>query len=101
MNKDELAKLLDGRQYGVEINEKEAQLARGNNLVVVFGASDDLMELRGAIYDEVGCWSGRVAYLCKSGVFESCDDDDAFDEYEQSAKVAQCKSIQAIWCGGV
>ena len=54
MKREELAKLLDGREYGSEITKIEEKQAKENKLVVVFGASDDLMELRGAIREEFG-----------------------------------------------
>ena len=48
MNKEELAKLLDGRKYGSELSHEEGLAAEAAGLVVVFGASHDLMEFRGA-----------------------------------------------------
>lgn len=58
MTKEQLAARLNGRQYGNEITREEEQLAKGNGLIVIFGASDDLCEMRGAIDDEVGCYDG-------------------------------------------
>lgn len=63
MNKEQLAEILNNCEYREEISEELQEIAKNNNLVVVFGASDDLvvfgasddlMELRGAIYDEFG-----------------------------------------------
>jgi hypothetical protein len=65
MNKEQLAALLNGRQYGDEITESEQALADENGLLVCFGASDDLLELRGIVYDEVGAYDGGVAFLVK------------------------------------
>lgn len=58
MTKEELAAILDGRQYCKETSFEIEQLAKDNNLLIVFGASDDLCEFRGAIYDEFGCYDG-------------------------------------------
>ena len=58
MTKEQLAARLSGRQYGDEITREEEQTAKENNLVVIFGASDDLCEMRGAIYDEFDCYGG-------------------------------------------
>jgi hypothetical protein len=55
MNKEELAQLLNGRQYRRELTKDEEAAAKDSGLVVVFGASDDLLELRGALRDEYGC----------------------------------------------
>lgn len=52
MKKQALAALLNGRRYGEEITLEEARQARDSRLVVVFGYSDDLVEFRGAIFNE-------------------------------------------------
>jgi hypothetical protein len=44
MTKEELAGKLDGREYGDEITQAEVEQAKDAGLVVVFGASDDLIE---------------------------------------------------------
>jgi hypothetical protein len=46
MTKEAFAELLNGRQYRAELSSEEEQLAMENKLVIVFGASDDLLELR-------------------------------------------------------
>lgn len=63
VNMDSVAALLHGREYGKEISEGEANRLASSNLVVVFGYSDDNMEFRGAIYDEVSCWEGGDAFV--------------------------------------
>ena len=46
--------MLNGRSYRNEITSSEEKLAKENNLVVVYGASDDLVELAGAMSEEFG-----------------------------------------------
>lgn len=58
MTKEELAELLNGRQYGEEITDVEHRIAYENGLVVIFGASDDLTILKGVVDDEVDCYQG-------------------------------------------
>lgn len=58
MTKEELATVLNGRQYRNEITPEIEKLAKENNLLIIFGASDDLCEFRGAISDEFGCYDG-------------------------------------------
>lgn len=58
MTLKEFASLLDGREYLHEITKEEEALAKELGFVVVFGYSDDNAELRGAIYDEIGCFDG-------------------------------------------
>ncbi len=89
----EIAKIIDGRQHGKETTSEIEQIAKENNIVIVFGCSDDLMEFRGAINDEVGCYDGGEAYITEIGIFGGeCD-----CKYQQSAR-AECKKIEAEWC---
>lgn len=83
---------LNGRQYRKENIKEFIDLAKENNLVIVFGASDDLMEFRGAIYDEFDCYGGGTAYLTKIGVMQECECDCI---YYQNAK-KNAVSIEAI-----
>jgi len=92
MTPQEVALALDGNEYGKEIAEDLEERVRDAGIVVVFGASDDLMEFRGAINDEVG----ETAYLTKKGlVVAECEDDDCPHEkrIREGASV-----IKAKWC---
>lgn len=66
--KESLAALLNGRTYGNEITKEEAAAAKEAGLVVVFGYSDDNVELRGAIDDEIGAFDGTTFKLDGAGV---------------------------------
>ena len=91
----ELAEKLNGRQHGDEISGELESMALHNNLVVVFCASDDLMEFRGAIYDEVGCYFGGTAYLDGNGlIINKCTEDDC-PYFEQIKR--QAITIKAVW----
>lgn len=63
MNKQQLAELLTGRQFRKVITEEECQLAKQNDLLVVFGHSDDCLELRGILHDEYGAYDGTTKYF--------------------------------------
>lgn len=52
MNITDFASKLNGRNYRDEITDEEIQIAKDNNLLIVFGYSDDCVELRGAVYEE-------------------------------------------------
>lgn len=69
LTKEELAARLDGRSYRNEITQEEEKLAKENRLVAIFGASDDLIELRGAINEELGLAS--FIRLSRKGIPES------------------------------
>jgi hypothetical protein len=91
----EIADLLDGNEYGEEIPAQDERYAKENGVIIVFGASDDLMEFRGAIHDEVGCSAGGKAYFDKNGLIENeCENEDCpyFRE-----KLLHAKIITAIW----
>lgn len=98
MNAKELAQLLNGRECRNEITSDEEKLAKENNLVVVFGESDDLMEFRGAIDDEVDCYDGGTAYLTKKGVIQNECDDKYCPYFEELQE--QAEQIHAIWDNG-
>lgn len=82
ITKEQLAAMLDGREYRNEVTTEVTEVAKSNSLVIVFGASDDLMEFRGAIYDEIGSCHGVSAYLNQQGL---CID-------------GKCEEIKAFWC---
>jgi hypothetical protein len=94
MNIHEFAKLLNGRERGNELTREEEKQAKELGYVIVFGASDDLAEFRGAIEDETDCYDGETIHMDKNGVFEDCDSD---CKYALAAK-GLCKVIEAIWC---
>jgi hypothetical protein len=105
MKKVELAKQLHGRDYRDEIDEKEAQIAKENGLIVIFGASDDLVEFRGAIYDEIDAYDGTHFIIATPGTEIPVDEDE--ETYRKAKKLevwpieeeSQTKKnrFEAIW----
>lgn len=83
--KEQLAALLNGRLYGEEITEQEEAQAKASGLIVVFGASDDLIEFRGVVRDESYAWGGATFLIHRCGVLESFerfrDENDQESEY--------------------
>jgi hypothetical protein len=68
--------------------KQEIQLAKDNGWIIVTGASDDLMEFEGAMYDEGGCFDGGKVFFSKEEVWNGEDDMSAFPN-----------CIEAVWCG--
>lgn len=102
MNAKELAALLTGREYRSEITKEEAAQAKAAGLVVVYGASDDLMEFEGAIRDEVGCYGGGSAKVDRAGIipsFESVDKDSEADLRDFFKRENGGATIDAVWAG--
>jgi hypothetical protein len=92
----EFAASLNGRTRGPELTKDEEAQAKAAGLVVVFGESDDLVELRGAIHDEIGAYDGTTVYLTSAGLVKNeCDDEECprFKRARQSAT-----TIEALWC---
>lgn len=54
MTKETLAATLSGREYPLRLSAHELQVAKDNRLVIVTGASDDLVEFGGFLSDEFG-----------------------------------------------
>ena len=66
MKKEELAQLLNGRQYGEVMTYEEHLQAKEDGLLVCFGDSDDFLELRGIIYIGGGVYEGGSIFLYKN-----------------------------------
>lgn len=86
MTAKELAKKLDGREYGHCITREICAEAKEAGLVIVTGASDDLMEFDGAIEDEADCFDGGKVYFDLNGV-------------SMDGSKREC-IIEAVWCNG-
>ena len=88
--REQLAEMLDGRQYRSETNEAILDFATKNDLVIVFGASDDLIEFRGAIDEEQPAWNGDFHYFDKEGDFIDYEDTESYQ--------GEINVIQSKWC---
>ena len=62
-----------------------------NNLVIVYGASDDLMYFEGAIVEEVGVLDGRKVHVYNAGILKGSDDLDVWLDTTN-------KVVKAKWC---
>ena len=100
MTAKEFAARIGGRKYGKELTEEERQLAKDNGLVVVYGASDDLMEIWGAVDEEADCFDGGTFHINRNGLIRWHDDGDG-DFCENcpyfKAELATAAEITAVW----
>lgn len=89
-----------GGEYLYDLTREQQAQAKAAGLVVVFGASDDLMEFRGAIHDELGCYGGGTALVDAKGLLpkrgQIKDDDELRDYFERQPLAAK---INAVWAG--
>ena len=96
MNKEQLAEKLNGREYSNEITKEECAEAKEAGLVVIYGYSDDNIELSGAIQDEIGMYGGGELKIHRGGVIgnhKHCECEHC--GYQEKAN--KCAAIQAIW----
>lgn len=87
---------LDKSEYGSEGSRELWAEMRAAGCVAVFGASDDLMEFRGAIDDELSAYNGTTALVTTAGLFEPCGDNCKYSLAAQEAAV----EIDALWDAG-
>lgn len=78
---------LNGKEYPLDIPEETERLAKEKGIVIIFGYSDDLVELRGAVDDEVGAFDGGTVYIKDGEVLE-----------EEPADMEGVCRIKALWC---
>lgn len=87
MNAKELAERLNGREYGRRymLDPEEMKVAKESGLVVVYGASDDLVEMEGAVRDEFGT---NTLHFTKDGLLANKCDDEGCPYFEQMVEKA-------------
>lgn len=96
MTAKEAAAALDGCQYRKEGSDDLWDRMKAAGLVAVFGASDDLVELRGAIYDELGAFEGVTFLVGPEGLSRNhCRSGELCPNF-----VASGVEIEALWCAG-
>ena len=106
MTPQEFAGSITGKEYPFSLTSEERELAKANRLLVLWGQSDDLLELDGITRDEAGAWNGVMARVDPEGVLPISKDGTLLsdepttiqecivlaDRYRQSWKV------KAEWC---
>lgn len=102
MNAKEWAAKLNGRQYRDEIEDGESDLAKADGVLIIFGYSDDNVEFRGVIHDEIGAYNGTTIFIASGKrVRVLPDHDDCECEFcGFKAVKATAKKIEALWGEG-
>lgn len=95
MNREEAAAALDGNEYTREGAKDLWARMKESGLVAVFGASDDLMEIRGAVDEELGAYGGGTAYFTKAGMVENKCSNDECPYYLAALAAGAC--VDALW----
>lgn len=94
----EAAMRLNGNRYGDEGSPALFAEMKAAGLVAVFGASDDLMEFRGAIDEELSAYEGTTAFLTSDGLVQNECDNDRCPYHAKREKSAA--TIEAKWDDG-
>ena len=108
MTKEMLAQQLDGNEYRREMTREQEQTAKKNNLLVLFGESDDLLVMRGAVHDEATAWDGcEYALVLDGELYADSEEENTYhkavgcevlplpDEYDNNNNP---RLIRAEWC---
>lgn len=101
MTKEELATQLNGIEYPTRIPGALIVAAQSAGLVILCGASDDLMEFYGARREEIGCYDGGYAYVDQDGPLpdpDCLDDRDSEEAMKYYQRKANAMPIEACWC---
>lgn len=66
ISKERLAEIINGREYREEVTPEIEQVAKASNLVIIYWYSDDWVELRWAINDELWAYNWTDFIIEKS-----------------------------------
>lgn len=93
MTPEQAAAALNGNEYTNEGSKGLFAQMKAAGLVAVFGASDDLVELRGAIDNEISAYEGTTFFVEERGLVENdCECGDNCPNWTQRGT-----SVKALW----
>lgn len=95
MTPQEAAAKLNNSEYRAEGSPELFAQMKAAGLVAIFGASDDLMEIRGAVRDEIGSYHGSRVHFTKSGMITNDCEEDHCPYYKRL--LATAEYVEAIW----
>lgn len=81
MTAAELAAKLDGKDFMTEMPEDDA---RENRLFIVFGYSDDLIEIRGFQDEEIYAFSGETFYINPETGYVAAEEGDETEYFKNT-----------------
>lgn len=101
ITKEIIATALSGSEYPFDVPKAIAAQAKAAGLLIVYGASDDLIEFDGAFRDEQGCYGGDTIKIDAQGAlpdFDSLEDEE--DHADYAARKPNARDIHALWDPG-
>lgn len=99
VTKEQLAAELDGMEYPGDLTQEQQSIANASGLMVLFGASDDLVEIYGVVRDEMGAGDDTMILLDDKG-FVSQFRDDAWTDADMEdwfSRRRKAKKVTARW----
>lgn len=97
--RDQIAAELNGSEYPLRLTKDLIDRAKAGRILIVYGASDDLMEFDGAFSDELGAYDGGEAALDSNGLLDrsqiDSEDDEAIHDFVVRKRTA--RRIEALW----
>lgn len=100
MTAQDLATKLDESEYPFRVTPLVRGIAVAEGLLVVYGASDDLIEFDGAWTDEAGVYDGGTILIDREGILEDFGnvehEVEACEKWLRRSKASA--SIEALWC---
>jgi hypothetical protein len=99
MNKKEITEILNNMEYPCRISKELRDEACKKGIIIVYGASDDLICFDGAIRDEAGCYNGGEVLVDAEGFLPDFGDIEEEEEMENYfVRKPNVKKIEALWC---
>jgi hypothetical protein len=101
MDIKQIAEQFNLSQYPFHVDTTSEKIMKELGFVIAFGASDDLMEFRGAIHDEIDAYQGTTAFIDAKGLlpnYENLEVDEKEELKDYFSREPKSKTIEAIWC---
>lgn len=100
MTKEELAAQLNGSEYPIRLSHAVVSAAKASGLLIIYGASDDLIEFAGAWEDEAGAYDGGTVQFDRDGIVPAFEnvlhEPEAVRKWQEVQKRAV--TVEALWC---
>ena len=94
MERQEVAEALCGREIGEEITPDIKEMIAGTDIVIIYGACDDIMVIEGAISADFSAYEGVTIFVNDKGLVENeCDGDCPYFKNVTERDTA----IEAVW----
>lgn len=94
------ASRISGQEYPLNDRTLDIEYAKANNLVIAFGSSDDLLEFRGAIYEELGAYEGTLSYILNGKAVQKSEFEDDYIILQKYNILTEkpLTTVQSFWC---